>query len=74
MKYTYIHSAIDEHLICCETHEKVYVDYPTSLEIANIPNIVKDREKEAIERYEKMRKEVREWQERESECSEPRGR
>ena len=52
MKYTYIHSATDQHLICCETHEKVYVDYPTSLEIANIPNIVKEREREAIERYE----------------------
>ena len=53
MKYTYIHSATDQHLICCETHEKVYVDYPTSLEIVSIPNIVKDREKQAIERYER---------------------
>lgn len=52
MKYTYVHSATDQHLICCETHEKVCVDYPTSLEIANIPNIVKIREREAIERYE----------------------
>ena len=52
MKYTYVHSPTDRHLICCETHEKVCVDYPTSLEIANIPNIVAIREREAIERYE----------------------
>ena len=52
MRYTYIRSATDQHLICCETHEKIYVDYPTSLEIVSIPNIVKDREREAIERYE----------------------
>lgn len=54
MKYTYIHSATDHHLICCERHEKVWVDYPTLDEIVNIPNIVKDREREAIERYEKI--------------------
>ena len=52
MKYTYIHSVTEQHLICCQTHEKVYVDYPTLLEIVSIPNIVKDREREAIERYE----------------------
>ena len=52
MKYTYIHSATDPHLICCETHEKVYVDYPTTLEIIRNPNIVKIKEREAIERYE----------------------
>lgn len=60
MKYTYIHSLNDQHLICCETHEKVYVDYPTSLEIANIPNIVKDREREAIERYELLKEVAKE--------------
>ena len=52
MKYTYIHSATDQHLICCQTHEKVYVDYPTLLEIVSIANIVQKREREAIERYE----------------------
>ena len=56
MKYTYIHSPTDQHLICCETHEKVYVDYPrTAVEIFTIPNIVKEREREAIERYELLK-------------------
>ncbi len=55
MKYTYIHSATDQYLICCETHEKVYVDYPTSLEVISNHNIVKEREREAIERYESRR-------------------
>lgn len=52
MKYTYIHSATDQHLICCETHEKIYVEFPTALELVTLPNIVKIREREAIERYE----------------------
>lgn len=56
MKYTYIHSPNDQHLICCETREKVYVRYPTKAEMASVIspfNLVKEREKEAIERYEK---------------------
>ena len=53
MRFTYIHSPTDQHLICCETHEKVYVDFPTLFELVNIPNIVAIREREAIERYEK---------------------
>ena len=55
MKYTYIHSPTDKHLICCETHEKVYVDFPTTLELISIPNIVETREREAIERYELLK-------------------
>lgn len=53
MKRTYIHSADGPYLICCETHELVRIEFPTEVEIFTIPNIVKDREREAIERYEK---------------------
>lgn len=60
MKYTYLHSPVDKNLICVETHEKVYVDFPTTEELFKKPNIVKEREREAIERYELL-KEVLLW-------------
>ena len=53
MKYTYIHSATDQHLICCETHEIVVVELPPIKPINTFGERVKENERKAIERYEK---------------------
>lgn len=53
-KFNYVHCADSCNLICIETKDIVPVYYPTAIEITNIPGIVKIREQEAIERYERI--------------------
>lgn len=52
MKYNYIHSPTDQHLICCETHKKVYVELPPLDPINTYSERVKESERKAIEIYE----------------------
>ena len=54
MRYKYIHCAYSPNLFCVDTKQFVKVEFPTMLEIVNIPGIVKKRETEAIERYESI--------------------
>lgn len=55
MKYTYIHSPTDQHLICCETHEKVFVKIPPLSPISTYGERFRKAEREAKERYELSR-------------------